>query len=333
MSNIVTRDKVTIHESPLKSLPTAGGLDSAIGNTPLIELRKVTAGLSHHVRVFAKAEWFNPGGSVKDRPAYHIIRTALANGDLGNGERLLDATSGNTGIAYATFGALLDVPVTLTLPANASPERITILKALGAELILTDPVEGVDGAIRKVHQLMEEHPGVYFHANQYDNPANWQSHYLTTGPEIVQQTEGRLTHFVAGMGTAGTLTGVSRYLNQYNPQVEVIGVQPDSPLHGVEGFKHMATAIRPAIYDPSLHDRLLEISTEEAQEMVLRLARQEGLFVGVSSGANALAALQVARELEHGMVVTIFPDAGYKYLSDKELWGLERKPAEARGSR
>jgi cysteine synthase B len=224
------------------------------------------------------------------------------------------------GISYATFGAALGIPITLAVPANASQERIAILKALGAELILTDPLEGSDGAIRMVRKLAAEQPERYFYANQYDNPANWQAHYLTTGPEIVCQTEGKVTHFVAGLGTSGTLMGVGRYLREYNPAIQVIAFQPDSAFHGLEGLKHMPTAIKPGIFDPELADRTLEIASEDAYAMVSRLAREEGLFVGVSSGAAAALALQVAEELDEGVVVTVFPDAGYKYLSDKHLW-------------
>ena len=297
------------------------GLEAEVGNTPLLPLRRVAAGLSPRVQVLAKAEWFNPGGSIKDRPAVNILRSALAEGKLSQGKRLLDSTSGNMGIAYATFGASLGVPVTLALPSNASPERITILRALGAELVLTDPLEGSDGAIRVARQMAAEHPQRFFYANQYDNPANWQAHYLTTGPEIVQQTGGRVTHFVAGLGTTGTLTGAGRYLRQYNAGIQIIAGQPNSPFHGLEGLKHLPSAIRPGIYDPDLADRVIEVATEDAYDMVRRLGREEGLFVGISSGAAAVAALQVAQELEEGVVVAIFPDAGYKYLSDKALWG------------
>jgi len=318
-----TMNTIPSYWSTPTTLPLeAGGLEAAVGNTPLIPLRRLTQGLSPRVQVLAKAEWFNPGGSVKDRPALHILRQALAQGQLGQGKRLLDSTSGNMGISYATFGAALGIAVTLALPANASPERIALLRALGAELILTDPLEGSDGAIRVARQMAEAYPERYYYANQYDNPANWQAHYLTTGPEIVTQTGGSLTHFVAGLGTSGTLTGVGRYLRQSLPGVQIIAVQPDAPFHGLEGLKHMPTAIRPAIYDPALPDRVIEITTEAAYLMVRRLAREEGLFVGISSGAAALAALQVAAELEQGVVVAIFPDAGYKYLSDKALWGL-----------
>lgn len=301
--------------------PVTGGLESVVGNTPLLPLRRLTSHLSDDVRVLAKAEWFNPGGSVKDRPALNIIRTAIADGQLTQGKRLLDSTSGNMGIAYATFGAVLRIPITLAVPANASPERLDILRALGAEIVLTDPLEGSDGAILKARQMAAEEPERYFYANQYDNPANWQAHYQSTGPEIAQQTLGLVTHFIAGLGTSGTLTGTARYLRGYNPEIQIIALQPDSPFHGLEGLKHMQTAIQPAIYQPDLPDRFMEISTEEAYEMTLELARQEGLFVGISSGAAAAAAIKVAEQLEQGVVVTLFPDAGYKYLSDKALWG------------
>lgn len=311
--------RITDSTSPL-TLHTLQGLETAVGNTPLLPLRRVSAGLSINVQVLAKAEWFNPGGSIKDRPALNILRSALADGLLFPDKRLLDSTSGNMGISYATFGAALGIPVTLTMPSNASPERLSILRALGAEIILTDPLEGSDGAIRLARRMAAEQPERYYYANQYDNPANWQAHYLTTGPEIVQQTDGQVTHFVAGLGTSGTLTGVGRYLRQYNPAIQLIAVQPDSSFHGLEGLKHMPTAIQPGIFDPDLPDVTLDISTEASYEMVRRLAREEGLFVGISSGAAALAALQVAAKLEEGTVVTVFPDAGYKYLSDKALW-------------
>lgn len=291
-----------------------------VGNTPLLPLRRVTGSLSPRVRVFAKAEWFNPGGSVKDRPALNIIQNAIINGHLANGKRLLDSTSGNMGISYATFGAALGIPVTLALPANASPERISILKALGAELILTDPLEGSDGAIMKARELAAEFPDKYWYANQYSNEANWQAHYVSTGPEIVRQTNGQITHFIAGLGTSGTFTGTSRYLNDQLPHVKTLAFQPDAPFHGLEGLKHMPTSIKPGIYDEALAGDPLEVKTEAAHEMVIRLAREEGLFVGISSAAAAVAALQVASELEEGVVVTVFPDAGYKYLSDKKLW-------------
>ena len=296
------------------------GLSSHVGNTPLLPLRRLNLNLSPRTQIFAKAEWFNPGGSVKDRPALNIIQTAIANGDLGNGKRLLDSTSGNMGISYATFGAALGIPVTITIPANASPERMSILKALGAELVLTDPLDGSDGAIPKARELAEQNPDLYWYANQYNNPANWQAHYKSTGPEIVYQTSGQVTHFVAGLGTSGTLTGTGRYLKEQVPDVKIISFQPDAPFHGLEGLKHMPSAIKPGIYNESLAGTNLEVQTEAAHKMVKRLAREEGLFVGISSGAAAVAALQVAIELDEGVVVTVFPDAGYKYLSDKSLW-------------
>ena len=298
----------------------SGGLDAHVGNTPLLPLRRLTSGLPPRVQVFAKAEWFNPGGSIKDRPAINIIRTAIANGDLVSGKRLLDSTSGNMGIAYATFGAALGIPVTLCVPGNASPERMTILRALGAEIILTDPSEGSDGAILVARQMAADQPSLYWYANQYNNPANWQAHYLSTGPEIVSQTDGQVTHFVAGLGTSGTLMGTGRYLREQLPHVKIISFQPDASFHGLEGLKHMPSAIKPGIYDETLAGKPLEVRTEAAHEMVRRLAREEGLFVGISSGAAAVAALDVASKLKEGVIVTVFPDAGYKYLSDKALW-------------
>jgi len=296
------------------------GLPSHVGNTPLLSLRRLASSLSPRVKVFIKAEWFNPGGSVKDRPALNIIQNALIDGNLGNGKRLLDSTSGNMGISYATFGAALGIPVTFAIPASASPERLTLLRALGAEVILTDPSEGSDGAILVARQLAAEKPDLYWYANQYNNPANWQAHYLSTGPEIFAQTNGQVTHFVAGLGTSGTLMGTGKYLREQLPNVKIISMQPDASFHGLEGLKHMPTAIKPGIYDESFAGEPLPVRTEAAHEMTLRLAREEGLFVGISSGAAAVAALQVASELDEGIVVTIFPDAGYKYLSDKSLW-------------
>jgi S-sulfo-L-cysteine synthase (O-acetyl-L-serine-dependent) len=295
-------------------------LTAHVGNTPLLQLRRLGRDLSPRVKVFAKAEWFNPGGSVKDRPAINIIQAALATGELGNGKRLLDSTSGNMGISYATFGAALGIPVTLAVPASASLERISILRVLGAEIVLTDPSEGSDGAILMARQLAADKPVVYWYANQYNNPANWQAHYKSTGPEILRQTDERITHFVAGLGTSGTLMGTGRYLREQVPHVKIIAFQPDASFHGLEGLKHMPTAIKPGIYDESFADETLGVVTEDAHAMLLRLAREEGLFVGISSAAAAVAALKVAEQLEEGVVVTLFPDAGYKYLSDKSLW-------------
>ncbi|MBC7879656.1 MAG: cysteine synthase family protein [Anaerolineales bacterium] len=296
------------------------GIASHVGNTPLIPLHRVTLGLSPRVKVFFKAEWFNPGGSVKDRPALNIIKTALANGDLSNGKRLLDSTSGNMGISYATFGAAFGIPVTFAIPGSASTERLTLLRALGAEFIITDPSEGSDGAIMVARQLAAEKPDLYWYANQYNNPANWQAHYLSTGPEILAQTKGQVTHYIAGLGTSGTLMGTGKYLREKLPNVKILSFQPDASFHGLEGLKHMPTAIKPEIYDESFAGEPLPVKTEAAHEMTLRLAREEGLFVGISSAAAAVAALQVASQLDEGVVVTVFPDAGYKYLSDKALW-------------
>ncbi|MDK1118674.1 MAG: cysteine synthase family protein [Anaerolineae bacterium] len=311
----------TLQQPKMQStISELGGLGSHVGNTPLLPLRKVSSSTPNAVDIFVKAEWLNPGGSVKDRPALSIIQTAISNGDLQPGVRLLDSTSGNMGIAYATFCAALDIPLTLTLPENASPERIMMLNALGAELVLTDPLESSDGAILVARELVNENPELYWYANQYDNPANSTAHYRTTGPEIWEQTAGRVTHFVSGLGTSGTMMGTGRYLREKNPNVQLIAFQPDSALHGLEGLKHMGSAIKPGIYDEHFADRVLEVSTEDSREMVLRLAREEGLFVGISSGAAVVASLKLASELDSGYIVTIFPDSGYKYLSDLELW-------------
>jgi cysteine synthase B len=249
-----------------------------------------------------------------------MIAEGLASGALRPGRRILDATSGNTGIAYAMIGASLGFPVTLCLPANASPERKRILHAYGVELILTDPLESTDGAIRKARELYAASPGRYFYPDQYNNDANWRAHYLTTGPELIEQTDGRLTHFVAGLGTSGTFTGVGRRLREFRSDVRLISVQPDSPMHGIEGLKHMPTAIVPGIYDPSLADEDRSIATERAFATVRRLARSEGLLVGISSGAALAVAVDVAREIDRGVVVTIFPDGADKYLSET-FWG------------
>jgi cysteine synthase B len=316
MNEINNMDTLTVEKLNLQ----VDSLSARVGNTPLLPLRRVTLGLPPSVNVYVKAEWFNPAGSIKDRAALNIIQTAIANGDLTPGKRLLDSTSGNTGIAYATFGAAMGIPVTLALPENASKERIDILRSLGVELILTDASEGPDGSMLAVREMMESSPDKYFYADQYSNPANWLAHYHSTGPEIFAQTGGAITHFVAVMGTSGTMMGTGRYLKEQNPQIELVGGQPTKPLHGLEGMKHMNSAIQPAIYDAGLHDRVEEVDTGEAYEMVRRLGREEGLFVGISSGAAAVAALKVASQLDEGMIVTIFPDAGHKYLSNKELW-------------
>jgi S-sulfo-L-cysteine synthase (O-acetyl-L-serine-dependent) len=289
---------------------------SLIGNTPLLRLGKI-GGRFPGVEILAKAEWANPGGSVKDRPAMNIIREAERAGLMSKDKILIDSTSGNTGIAYAMIGAARGYRVKLCMPSNASEERKRILKAYGAEIVYTDPMQGSDGAIRRVRQMVEEHPELYFYANQYDNPANWRAHYETTAPEIFRQTEGRVTHFVAGLGTSGTFVGTTRRLKELNPKIRCVSFQPDSPFHGLEGMKHMPTAIVPKIYDPKVADDDLAISTEESHAMVKRLAREEGLLVGISAGAAMVAALKVAKEVRRGVIVTVFPDSGDKYLSER----------------
>jgi cysteine synthase B len=286
-----------------------------IGNTPLLSLRRL-AGIPAGVEIYAKAEYFNPGGSVKDRPALNMILDGERTGKLVPGKIILDSTSGNTGIAYAMIGAAKGYQVRLCLPANASLERKRILRAYAADVILTDPGEGSDGAFRRCRELYFASPETYFYPDQYNNPANWLAHYEGTGPEIWRQSEGCLTHFIAGLGTSGTFMGVGRRLREYSPQVRLISVQPTTGFHGLEGLKHMATAIVPGIYDPALADESLTIETEEAYEMVKRLAREEGLLVGISSGANLAAALKVARRLERAVIVTVFCDSADKYLSE-----------------
>jgi cysteine synthase B len=290
-------------------------LPALIGNTPLIRLNTVAAHIAP-VEVYAKAEWFNPSGSVKDRAAWNIVRTALEDGRLSPDKRLLDATSGNMGIAYAMLGAALGFDVTLCMPANVSPERKVILHAYGAETIHTDPMAGSDGAIERVREVYAAAPNQYFYANQYDNDANWQAHYRGTAEEIWRQTDGRVTHFVTGLGTSGTFVGTARRLRELNPAIQCVSLQPESPLNAIEGWKHMPTAIKPSIYDADIADENLEIESEAAQEMTRRLAREDGLFVSPSAGAAAAGALRVAASLRAGIVVTIFADAGYKYLSE-----------------
>jgi cysteine synthase B len=292
---------------------------SLIGNTPLLRLGKLGREFPG-VEIYAKAEWANPGGSVKDRPALNIIREAERAGFISPEKVLIDATSGNTGIAYAMISAARGYRVKLCVPSNVNEERKRILHAYGAEIVYTDPMQGTDGAISKVREMAAGQPQLYFYANQYDNPANWRAHYQTTAPEIWDQTGGRVTHFVAGLGTSGTFMGTSRRLKELNPEIRCISFQPDSPLHGLEGLKHMATALKPAIYDPGLADEDLAISTEDAYATTLRLAQQEGILAGVSSGAALVAARKVASgisEKDGGVIVTIFPDGGERYLSER----------------
>ena len=286
-----------------------------VGNTPLLELASVSAEVSD-VRILGKAEWYNPGGSVKDRPALWMIRDGESSGALTPGKTILDATSGNTGIAYAWIGAALGYKVKLCMPGNASEERKKILRAYGVEFVLTDPGEGSDGAIREVRRLYAEDPERYFYPDQYSNPANPRAHYESTAPEIWEQTGGEITHFVAGLGTSGTFVGTASSLKEYNPEIKVISFEPESAFHGLEGMKHMESAIVPEIYDPTIADENRRIATEDAYEMVKRLAREDGVLVGVSAGAAVATALEVAREIEGGVVVTILCDGADKYLSE-----------------
>jgi cysteine synthase B len=303
-----------------------------IGNTPLLSFKRVTKRVAP-ARIYAKAEWYNPGGSVKDRAALAMILDGERRGLLTRDKTLIDATSGNTGIAYAMIAAERGYKVALALPRNASPERKQVLQAYGAELIFTDPTEGTDGAQRYVKKLVAQNPDKFFYPDQYNNDANWRAHYNTTAMEIWRQTDEQVTHFVTGLGTSGTFMGVSRRLKELNPTIQCISMQPDAPLHGLEGLKHMPTALVPGIYDPTLADEQIEVATEDAQQMVIRLAREEGHLVGVSSGANMVAALAVARRIKEsgntGVVVTVFCDSAAKYMSepfwselshDAEIW-------------
>jgi S-sulfo-L-cysteine synthase (O-acetyl-L-serine-dependent) len=286
-----------------------------VGNTPLLELASVSREVPG-VTILGKAEWHNPGGSVKDRPALWMIRDGEKSGALRPGKTILDATSGNTGIAYAWIGASLGYEVKLCMPKNASEERKKILKAYGVEVVLTDPGEGSDGAIREARKLVAEDPERYFYPDQYSNPANPRSHYESTGPEIWEQTGGEVTHFVAGLGTSGTFVGTSTRLKEYDTGIQVVSFEPDSPFHGLEGMKHMGSAIVPGIYDPSVADENLATPTEDAYEMVKRLAREEGILVGISAGAAVATSLRVAREIESGVIVTVLCDGADKYLSE-----------------
>jgi S-sulfo-L-cysteine synthase (O-acetyl-L-serine-dependent) len=291
-----------------------------IGNTPLIKLANLVE--NPRVEIYGKAEWANPGGSVKDRPALNMILEGERSGALTRDKTIIDATSGNTGIAYAMIAAARGYRVKLCLPKNASEERKRILEAYGVELVLTDPLAGSDGAILAVREIVAADPDKYFYPDQYNNPANWRAHYETTGVEIFEQTGGRITHFVAGLGTSGTFVGVGRRLRELKPEVKLISMQPDSPFHGLEGLKHMETAIVPGIYDSALADEEVEVDTEEAHAMVKRLARREGWFVGISSAANVVAAMRVAERIDEGVIVTVLCDDASKYLSEK-FWDEE----------
>lgn len=297
-------------------LPSADpdALLRTIGNTPLIPLLRIGDGK----RIFLKAEWFNPGGSVKDRPAYRMIRAAEVSGTLTKDKIILDATSGNTGIAYAMIAARRGYRCKLLMPANASPERKKLLAAYGAELVLTDPALGSDGAYFETQKLYKEQPDLYFYPDQYGNPENPHAHYETTGPEIIEQTKGEVTHFIAGIGTSGTMMGTGRRLREFDPNIKIIAMQPSGPFHGLEGMKHMETASHvPELYDPKFADEVIGVDTEAAQAMAKRLTREEGLYVGVSAGAAVCAALKLAGTIEKGVIVAVAPDGGARYQSDK----------------
>jgi S-sulfo-L-cysteine synthase (O-acetyl-L-serine-dependent) len=312
---------------PRVSAAPAAATDSIldlIGNTPLVRLRRLERDVPPGIELYAKAEWKNPGGSVKDRAALRMVLEGERAGLLQPGRTILDATSGNTGIAYAMIGAARGYSVRLCIPENVTPERKRILRAYGAEIVFTDPLEGSDGAIRQVRRIYEANPGRYFYPDQYNNPANSEAHYDTTGPEILAQTGGRVTHFVAGLGTSGTFMGAGRFFRDEKPSVQLISVQPDTPLHGLEGLKHMESALVPGIYDPALADLDMRVATEDAYETTRRLAMEEGLLVGISSGAAAVAGLRIARTAERAVVVMIFCDGGEKYLSER-FW---EEPAE-----
>jgi S-sulfo-L-cysteine synthase (O-acetyl-L-serine-dependent) len=306
------------------TLPVAGAADLSrprsvldlVGNTPLLRLRRFERA-DGRVQLYAKAEWKNPGGSVKDRAAAAMVLDGERKGLLVPGRTLLDATSGNTGIAYAMIGAAHGYPVKLCMPENVTPERKRILRAYGAELVLTDPLEGSDGAIRRVREIYEADRDRYYYPDQYNNPVNWQAHYQTTGPELVAQTDGTVTHFVAGLGTSGTFVGTGRFLKEHVPGVTLVSVQPDAALHGLEGMKHMESAIVPGIYDATVADVDMRVGTEESYVLTKRLALEEGLLVGISSGAALAASLRVTETLESGVVVMVFADGGEKYLSER----------------
>jgi cysteine synthase B len=307
-----------------RHVPAGQSVIDLIGNTPLLRLSRIGSEFPN-VEFCAKAEWCNPGGSVKDRPALSMIQAGLASDALRTGKTIIDATSGNTGIAYALIGAALGYGVKLCLPDSASHERKRILSALGAELVVTSGDEGTDGAIRRVHEIVATEPEKYFYPDQYSNPANWQAHYRTTAKEIWEQTSGSVTHFVAALGTSGTFVGTSRRLKELNPSIRCISLQPDAAFHGLEGWKHMQTALRPAIYDDTLADENLEVATEEAYRLVKRIAREEGLLVSPSAAAALLGCFQVAKEMppsQHAVIVTVFADSASKYLTER-FWDEE----------
>jgi cysteine synthase B len=311
-------------ESAAQPVRVGESLLKRIGNTPLLRLERIGKEFPN-VEFCAKAEWFNPGGSVKDRPALGLIQAGLASGALHPGKTVIDATSGNTGIAYAMIGAALGYPVKLCLPDSASHERKRILGAFGAELVITAGDEGTDGAIRRVQEIVRADPEKYFYPDQYSNPANWQAHYRTTANEIWEQTAGRITHFVAGLGTSGTFVGTTRRLKELNAAIRCVSLQPDASFHGLEGWKHMETAIRPAIYDDKLADENLAVSTEEAYRLVKRVAREEGLLISPSAAAALLGCFQIAARIpkkDEAVIVTVFADSASKYLNER-FWDEE----------
>jgi S-sulfo-L-cysteine synthase (O-acetyl-L-serine-dependent) len=317
-------NKLGVASSPVREKRLGEGVLERIGNTPLLRIERIASHLVN-VQIAAKAEWLNPGGSVKDRPAQSMIQAGIASGELRSGKTILDATSGNTGIAYAMIGAALGYRVKLFLPHSASEERKRILEAYGATLVMTPGDEGTDGAIRRVRELAAAEPEKYFYPDQYSNPANWQAHYRGTANEIWEQTEGQITHFVAALGTSGTFVGTTRRLKELNPEIRCISLQPDGPWNGLEGWKHMPTAMRPAIYDDTLADENLEVSTEESYRMVKRLAREEGLLVSPSAAAALNGCFAVASRIpagERAVIVTVFADSAAKYLSER-FWDEE----------
>ncbi|HZD42370.1 MAG TPA: cysteine synthase family protein [Terriglobales bacterium] len=305
--------------APPKEPRKVESLLDLIGNTPLVEIRNILSDLAPGIRILAKLEGFNPGGSVKDRAALKMVQDGISTGRLKSGKTILESTSGNTGIALALIGRVLGYPVELVVPANVSTERKRIIQAYGAKVTYSDPLEGSDGAIRLCRKILQEHPNRYFKPDQYFNPMNPEAHYQTTGPEIYRQSDQKITHFVAGIGTGGTIMGAGRYLKEVNPHIRVVAVEPDDALHGLEGLKHMASSIVPGIYHEDELEEKISVSTEDAYAMVYRLSQGEGLLVGQSSGAAMFASLRIARKLKSATIVTLFPDFGDKYLSTN-LW-------------
>jgi cysteine synthase B len=323
MVKLVTAPRVVAEQ--VRELKKVDSVLDLIGDTPLLEIRKIAQGLSAGVRIFAKLEGFNPGGSVKDRPVLKMVRDGIQSGQLKKGKTIIDSTSGNTGIALAMLGAVLGYPVELVMPSNVSAERKYIIAAFGAKITFSDPLEGSDGAIYLCRKVLAENPEKYFKPDQYFNPMNSQAHYETTGPEIYRQTQGEISHFIAGIGTGGTIMGTGRFLKEMNPKIQVIAAEPDDALHGLEGLKHMASSIVPGIYHEKELDRKIPVSTDDAYTMVYRLSQEEGVLVGQSSGAAMHATLQVAGKLRSGILVTIFPDFGDKYLTTNLWMGWRQK--------